>query len=110
MKFKATKKEMKENYSKIIKLGYCSAEGLLHYRSPIAYSTRAEGWACDYYQVGNVLISTGYAPIGNIVPDYDIVEEYNNKAWTIINCYLTDYEKRKELVEDLLAGFMSAVF
>ena len=82
MKFKATKKEMKQNYTKIIGIGYCNAQFLLHYKNSIAYSTRAEGWACDYYDIDGVLISTGYSYLDNknTYADYEIIKEYNNKA------------------------------
>ena len=62
-KIKATKKAMKESYNTIITIGYCNAQYLLQYENEIAYSARSEGWACDYYDINNVLISTGYAPL-----------------------------------------------
>ena len=63
-KIKATKRDMKENY-RIIGIGYCDAQFLLQYHDAVAYSVRAEGWACDYYDVYNVVISTGYSYINN---------------------------------------------
>ena len=79
MKFKTTKKAMQNNYNTILKVGYCNIQNLLKYQEPIAYSTRAEGWACDYYKVGNVIISEGYSPIGKPV-NYDLQQKYNNAA------------------------------
>ena len=102
MKFKTTKKAMRENYDTILKIGYCNIQNLLQYENPIAYSTRAEGWACDYYEVGNVLISTGYAPIGESVP-YDLQMEYNKKAG---NLYHKNYETKKRLLKELLIQFV----
>ena len=60
MKFKATKKAMKDNYYYIIGIGYCDAQYLLQDEKPIAYSAGVYGWQCDYYDVDGVLISTGY--------------------------------------------------
>ena len=47
-KIKATKKEMKQNY-RILSIGYCDAQYLLAYETPIAYSCGLYGWSCDYY-------------------------------------------------------------
>ena len=38
MKFKTTKKAMRENYTKIIKIGYGDAQYLLKFENEIAYS------------------------------------------------------------------------
>lgn len=80
-KIKATKKEMRQNY-RILSIGYCDAQYLLNYKSPVAYSTRAEGWACDYYDVDGVIISTGYDPLNdkNAKCNYKVLREYEKKA------------------------------
>lgn len=106
MKFKVTKKEMKENYSKIIKLGYCSAEALLHFQEPIAYSAGVYGWACDYYTSGSVIISTGYSPIGNINPDYDVVKKFNDQAREVISNYSIPYQDRVDQVNYIFSQFL----
>ena len=64
MKFKTTQKQIKTNYT-VIKVPYCGLQTLLRYRSPIAYTTRVEGWASDVYDLGyGVAVSTGYQPFG----------------------------------------------
>ena len=108
MKFKATKKQMREEYSKIINIGYCSAQHLLWYKNPIAYSAGCYGWACDYYDIDGILISTGYAPIGKS-PDYEIMRKYNNQAEKIISNYNLSYEKQKKQVNKLLNEFLKEV-
>lgn len=99
MKLKTTKKEIRQGYSKIIRVGYCDLQHLLTYRSPFAYSTRVEGWACDYYDVNGVCISTGYSPIGQKV-DYDIIKKYDT-----MSIGKTCLEK-----EELLYQFIEEVF
>ena len=79
MKFETTKKRMRDNYHTILSLGYCKLQTLLNYESPIAYSHGVYGWSCDYYVIDNVLISTGYSPIGQDV-DSKLVKEYEQKA------------------------------
>ena len=109
MKFKTTRKNMKENYSKIIKVGYCNISYLLQYETPIAYSTRAEGWACDYYEVDGVLISTGYAPIGSIVPSYDVCHQYNVKAESIVLTHGMNRDDKIDIVRGYLKEFIKEV-
>ena len=111
MKFKVTKKEIRNNYDRIISIGYCNAQWLLKYEEPIAYSTRSEGWACDYYDVDGVLISTGYAPLTarNTHSNYDIVRRYNEQAEKIAcNCSLS-HEERKTQINALLKKYIKEV-
>lgn len=112
MKFKTTKKAIKENYNKILKVGYCNMQNLLKYENAIAYSERSEGWACDYYYIEGVLISEGYSPIDNKNMkkyDYDTLQEYENKARSIIYDYSIEYEEQKKQVKNLLKEFINSV-
>ena len=108
MKFKVTRKEMKENYNTIISIGYCKAQNLLKHQNPIAYSAGVYGWSCDYYDIGGVLISTGYAPIGKS-PDYDVIRKYDLQAEKINSDYSLSCEERKTRVNDLLNEFIAEV-
>lgn len=110
IKLKATKKEMKEHYFHILSVGYCSMQSLLNEQRPLAYSAGTKGWACDYYEVECVLISTGYAPLPsrNMTEDYSVIEEYENKSLKIDEISLPYIERRekkavllKELIEKL---------
>ena len=106
-KIKTTKKAMKENY-RIIGVGYCSMYYLLRCKSPVAYSTRSEGWACDYYNVDGIIISTGYSPLKNKNMDYDYstLREYEEKAQAIIDDYTLDLDVKNEKVKALLSDFL----
>lgn len=101
MKYKTTRKTIKERYDKIIEIGFCNAQYLLKYETPFAYSTRIEGWACDYYNIGGVCVSTGYAPIGNKI-DYEILKGYEQRARDIILNINLDTETKKQKVNELL--------
>jgi hypothetical protein len=100
MKFKATKKEMKANYHHIIRVPYCAAQNMLKFSEPIAYSTRAEGWACDYYDIDGVLISTGYAPLDskNAYTNYKTTRKYDDMAREVME---------REEVENILKAYVS---
>ena len=82
MKYATTKKAILSNYPNVIKVGYCSLQALLKFRSPDAYTaSKTYGWRADIYEITpNTVIVTGYAPFGNIVPDYEIVKKYEEKA------------------------------
>ena len=58
----------------------------MQYREPFGYSTRAEGWACDYYDAYNCIISTGYAPISakNTKPNYKLIRKNDDAAREIV--------------------------
>lgn len=106
MKFKVTKKEMRQSGRDILKIGYCNAQFLLRGFDPVAYSERREGWACDYYQINNTIISTGYDPIGCKV-DYNLVREYDEKAAAIWRDYSRTYEDQEAAVDTLLNEFIT---
>lgn len=105
-KIKVTKKAIKESYNTILSIGYCNTQYLLKYENEYAYSTRAEGWACDYYVVGNVCISTGYSPIGKSV-NYDLTKKYEDQAREISCNYNLKWEEQKERIHELLVEFVN---
>lgn len=79
MKTRISKKEAKRIDDVILAIGYCKLATLLINKAPFAYSAGIYGWSCDYYDINDVCISTGYAPIGKRV-DYNLVREYEKKA------------------------------
>ena len=106
MKVKVTQKELKKGYNKIISIGYCDAWYLLAYQEPRYYTCGVYGWSSDNYHIdNNTLISTGYRPL-NGISNYDLVEQYNEKARTI---YISDlkYEAKKKKVNKLLDEFIN---
>ena len=109
MKSKVTKKAIRENYPKIMAAGYCSMQYLLRGREPVAYSAGVYGWDCDYYEVGPLLISTGYRPArGTIATNYDAIHAYESVAMDIWGSG-GDYESRRAGVETLLKKFVAEV-
>lgn len=77
MKYKTTKKAVTSNYRNIIKLGAVELYYLLKFTEPVAYTSGVYGWNADVYDFDNVAIVMGYRPFGNIQPDYEIVEKYD---------------------------------
>ena len=109
MKFKTTDKEIRRNYNTIIRLGYCSIQSLLNYKTPIAYTCGVYGWKADFYEISpTVIISTGYSPIGNISPNYDVVNSYEKQAQTILYGKM-EYEDKKTALDKLLREFVAEI-
>jgi hypothetical protein len=99
MKLQTTKKQIKANFSKIISIPYCDAQYLLNFKKPFAFSAGVYGWACDYYEIGHVCISTGYSPIGTQI-DYKALQALENEASNVCYSNLSFEQKSKKI--DLL--------
>ena len=105
MKFRTTKKEILNKYNNIIKVGYCQAQYLLNCEDAFAYSSGVNGWACDYYDIDGVIISTGYAPIGKEA-DYNTIKKYNNEARAL---KYANYNEYKNELRKLISKFIDEV-
>lgn len=110
MKFKTTKKAIMNNYNNVICVSYCGLQSLLSRKSEIAYTSRREGWAADIYEIaGNTAIVTGYAPFGNIRPDYETVKRYETAAEKIKYNYSLDWDEQTKQLDELLTAFIKEV-
>lgn len=110
-KTKLTKKSLNAEYRNILGTGYCNLQYLLKFQEPFAYSARAEGWACDYYEVDDVLISTGYSPLKSkrVRSCYELEHEYNEIAKEIIENNEIGWEEKEEKVNKLLHNFVERI-
>lgn len=106
MKLKTTKTQIKNNFVNIIKIGYCDIQYLTYYKSAFAYSSGAYGWSCDYYNIENICLSTGYSPIGETV-SYELIKKYELKAQKIINDFNINYDLKVKKVNKLLVEFIN---
>ena len=110
MKFKTTQKAIREGYHTIICVSYCNLQTVLAYESPIAYTSRREGWAADIYDMGGgVAIVTGYAPFGNARPGYDICRKYEKQAEKIRYNYDLSYDRQRDMLKSLAKEFVKEV-
>ncbi len=99
MKLRAAKKDFRNE--KVLRVGYCGLQYLLRYADPFAYSAGVYGWACDYYNIDGVYISTGYSPIGESL-EHETVKKYEDEARKILLDDSNSYEEKKEKVNNLL--------
>ena len=107
MKKRTTKKAINNNYKNVICVGYCNLQTLLSGHDAKFYTVRAEGWAADVYEISaNTAIVTGYAPFGNIKPEYDLQREYEVAAEAACADVSISYEMRREKIEKLLSDFI----
>ena len=108
MKFKTTQKAIKQGYKNIIQVSYCGLQSLLRCESPIAYTTRAEGWGADVYPFGNTAIVTGYAPFGNIRPSYEINQRYEERAMKATDG-IYKWQEKKAILTGLIEEYIKEV-
>ena len=103
-KFKATKKQFVNQ--EVYRLGFCDAHDLFIDLNPVAYSAGINGWDCDYYQIDDVYISTGYRAIGKQV-DYKIIEKYEKKVAKLRP--IQNEKEKKAKRAKLLAKFIEEI-
>lgn len=108
MKFKTTRKAIMQGYQNIIQVPYCSLQSLLSCESPIAYTTRAEGWGADIYSFGDTAIVTGYAPFGNIRPSYEVNQRYEKRAREITEG-IHNWQEKKAMLTALIEEYIKEV-
>lgn len=99
MKFKTTKKAIKENYGEIYRVPYCEAWHLLRGIEPFAYNSGVYGWNCDYYYINGRIICTGYRPHGESTRG--VTNKYEEQAKSIYNNNVYTYTDKMELLYNL---------
>lgn len=111
-KYETTKKAIYEKYGKanVYSIGNCNLQNMLNYEYPFAYSTRVEGWACDYYDVGKgIILCDGYDPIGKKV-SFDTMRLFDEKAREILDEFRYDGDgKAKQMLTNLIADFVGTI-
>ena len=74
---KINTQELKETSPIILKVSYCGLKNLLDWFAPIGYTYSNCGKTSDIYLFDNIVLSTGYRPIGNININRIILNKYN---------------------------------
>ena len=80
MKERTTMKYIKQNYKKIINVGYCKLQNFLKHETPKYYTAGVYGWNADIYIFKDIALVTGYRPFGNIKIKSDILDVIENKS------------------------------
>ena len=79
MKCHVTRKEIKNNYARILNLGGACIN-LLRYETPFAYNAGKYGWNWDAYEVNGVILIAGYRNMIGERVDWDVLHEYDRRA------------------------------
>lgn len=108
MKVQTTKKAVKNNYSKIIRIGYCDMQTLLSLEEPFAYTAGVYGWNANIYDLNGIALVTVYRTFGEISPSWELIEKYEQKAKEVIDL-IYNYEERKEALKTLIDSFLEEV-
>lgn len=106
MKTKISKKDINSRFLNVLHIHDWSLKNLLHFKSPFAYSTRVEGWACDYYEVGTACLSSGDSPIGKKA-NMEIEKTFEAKAKKIMESNFFKMETKKKKIDALLLEFVN---
>jgi len=112
MKYKVTRKTLKDNHVTIIPVGYCELQDLLRFYEPESYcGSSTHGWRCDNYRVRRgVLLSTGYDPVskGKVKQlGYKREQEINEMA---CNLKWDEKDKADELLEMFVSESIDTVY
>lgn len=86
MKNHTTMKYIRNNFSKVYRVGYCELEYIYRYEEPQYYNSGVYGWNCDIYidYSRDIAITTGYRNMaGRVIPS-DILNKYSDIAEDII--------------------------
>ena len=110
MKFRTTVKELKTGYKndRAIGIGYCEADYLLFYQAPTCYTCGVYGWNFDGYEIEekDILITTGYRGMFGTRPDFNTLQDYNNRACGIIHDRNKTHDEKRDEVNALLFEFI----
>ena len=105
-----TIKNIRNNWAKVFRCGYCDLQYIMRGTEPQYYNSGVYGWNCDIYCdfSRDIAVTTGYRnmagmPIpGEIIKKYSkIAEEISNQHWG------ADYEKKLAELEQNRQNFFA---
>ena len=108
MKMKTTYKETVQRYKNVIQVLHYDLCSMLSCETPVAYTTRGEGWGADVYAFGDVAIVTGYAPFGGIRPAHETNQRYEKRAREITDG-IYNWQEKKALLGELIKEYLQEV-
>ena len=103
MKRRVTMKSMRT--ANTYAVPYCVIQRLLKFQEPFAYSAGVYGWNCDYYKINDVVICTGYRPVGKQVK-YDLCKKWEGEAKNVSSL---PWAEQEEATQQLLMQFVEEI-
>ena len=108
MKFRATKKEIKNHYGEnVFAVGYCGAVELLRGCDAFAYSAGVYGWSCDYYKLNGFIICTGYNTIGKDINK--ITAKFEKMAQDVSSDYSLKWQDKDAKIAKIREEWLQAI-
>lgn len=103
-------KNIRNNYKKVFRCGYCDLQFIYRGIDPQFYNTGVYGWNCDIYidYARDIAITTGYRNMtGRMIPD-EIIEKYSNIAKEIAkNTWSKPYEETRKALDENIENFLN---
>lgn len=85
MKQRTTMKDIRNNWNKVFKCGYCELQDIMRYHEPQYYNCGVYGWNCDIYvdYKNDIAVTTGYRNMtGKDIPR-ELLNKYSEIARNI---------------------------
>jgi hypothetical protein len=105
-----TIKNIRNNWAKVFRAGYCDLSYIFHHEEPQYYNAGVYGWNCDIYcdYSRDIAITTGYRNMAGIrIPD-EILKKYDAIAKKIIeNQWGESYEATKAKLDENRNNFFA---
>ena len=92
-----TIKNIRNNYKKVFRCGYCDLQLIYRGVDPQFYNAGLYGWNCDIYvdYTRDIAITTGYRNMaGRMIPD-ELIKKYSKIAEEITSNYARPYEETR---------------
>ena len=95
-KIHTSMKDIRNNWRKVFRCGYCDLQDIMRYENPQYYNAGVYGWNCDIYcdYARDIAITTGYRNMaGKLIPS-EIIKKYSAIAKEICkDMWSADYDK-----------------
>lgn len=109
MKTHVAIKNIRNNYKKVFRAGYCDLQYIMKYENPVYYNAGVYGWNCDIYVdfQRDIAITTGYRNMaGQRIPD-EIIRKYTEKAKEILeNTFRKPFDEIDEALRQNKEAFL----
>lgn len=106
-------KNIKNNWRKVFRAGYCDLQYIMKYNEPQYYNSGVYGWNCDVYCdfSRDIAITTGYRNMaGKRIPD-EILNKYTEIAKEILeNTFSIPYAEIKVKLDENLENFYNELY
>ena len=103
-------KNIRNNWDKVFRVGYCDLQNIFRYEEPQYYNSGVYGWNCDIYcdYSRNIAITTGYRNMaGQLIPS-EILEKYDAIAKEILkNMWNVPFDELKVKLDENRENFLA---